>query len=455
MRARILYRLTCIGKDCMSANAARTRIALNRWACLATQALLLAAVPPAHASHPAGAAGEPLADHYPSVKFGGFATLAVARSSSDQAEFVRDLSQPGGIGPHWSTKIDSVLGVQGNFHLNPDTQGVVQVISRYGPRGDFRPQLTWAFASFAPAPSLALRAGRIGTDFYMLSDSRWVGYASLTVRPPNDYYGALPFYSIDGLDAAFTRPVGVGVVRAKVFSGLSREEAPLADRLWDLDGSRMTGTSLGYQAGAWHWRADHARIGFNHELPIPELFAGLNSFANNFGITAAAEAARQLAVADTTSRFTAVGLVYDQGPLQAQLMANRTRHESSTFQNSHGAYGIVGYRFGRFTPFIGYSRVRSTAKAVSTGIPSATGDPAFDSAARNINAKVAEVLSDSHSDQHTTTLGIRVDVVSGLAFKAQWDAVRGQPTSIFPYRREQAGWDGRTDVVSFALDAVF
>lgn len=445
----------------MSANFAKKRDIFSVCAHLLGRTLLLAAVAlpssAIHAAHPgsAGAASEPSPDDYPSTHFGGFATLAAARSSSDQAEFVRDLSQPGGIGRRWSAKIDSVLGLQGNVHFNHHAEAVVQVVSRYGPRGDFRPELTWAFASVTPTPSVALRAGRIGTDFYMLSDSRWVGYASLTVRPPNDYYGALPFYAIDGIDAVFTRPLAAGVVRAKAFSGLSREEAPLADRLWDLDGSRMTGASLGYQTGAWQWRADHARIRFQHELPIPELFAALNAFATDFGIATAGEAADRLAVAHTTSRFTAAGLVYDQGPLQAHLMLNHTRHESAAFQDSHGGYAIVGYRVGRYTPFASYSRVRSTAKSVATGIPLNTGNPAFDSAAGVIDARVAEALADSHSNQHTTTLGVRLDLVTGLALKAQWDAVRGQPTSIFPYRREQAGWDGRTDVISLALDAVF
>jgi hypothetical protein len=38
----------------------------------------------------------------PAFALRGFGTLGLARSSSDQAEFVRDLSQPVGIkGGHW------------------------------------------------------------------------------------------------------------------------------------------------------------------------------------------------------------------------------------------------------------------------------------------------------------------------------------------------------------------
>lgn len=421
-------------------------------------ALATVPAPPAFADQEAAsdlplAAGDADAA-FPALHLGGFATLGLARSSSDDAEFVRDLSQPGGIGPRWSAKIDSVLGVQGNLHLSPSIETIVQALSRYGPEGDFRPELSLAFVSLAPSPAIVLRAGRIGTDFYMLADSRWVGYSYLTVRPPNDYFGALPFYAIDGADATLTRPLGQGLARAKLFSGLSREKAPLGERLWDLDDSRITGANLGYQSGSWQWRVGHAKIRFQHELPADDLFAALAAFAAS-GFPSAADAARSLAVAGTTSRFSSIGLLVDHGPLQTHLMLNRTRHESSAFQNSRAGYVIVGYRLGRHTPFAGFSRVASTPKAVATGIPEDTGNPGFDQSARTLNAAVAAALADSHSDQHTITLGTRVDLRDSVALKAQWDAIRGQPDSIFPYRREAANWSGRTDVVTFTLDVVF
>ena len=61
----------------------------------------------------------------------GFGTLGIARSSSDQVEVVRDLSQPRGISNQWSGRIDSVLGVQANWQLTPEVELVSQVVSRY------------------------------------------------------------------------------------------------------------------------------------------------------------------------------------------------------------------------------------------------------------------------------------------------------------------------------------
>ena len=45
----------------------------------------------------------------------GFGTLGLARSDSDTAEFVRDLSQPRGLTKDWSSKIDSLVGLQANL----------------------------------------------------------------------------------------------------------------------------------------------------------------------------------------------------------------------------------------------------------------------------------------------------------------------------------------------------
>jgi hypothetical protein len=44
-----------------------------------------------------------------------------------------------------------------------------------------------------------------------------------------------------------------------------------------------------------------------------------------------------------------------------------------------------------------------------------------------------------------------------MALKAQWDDVRGDGSSIFPYRSEPASgrWSGRMDVYSLTFDFVF
>lgn len=362
----------------------------------------------------------------------GFGTFGLARTTSDDVEFVRDLSQVRGVRKDWSALIDSVLGLQATWRISPQLEAVVQASSRYRYDKTFTPDISWAFLKYDPVPNLSLRAGRLGTEFFMLADSRWVGYSFLTVRPPGDYFWYLPFYSIQGADAAITIPLGESVLRAKAFYGHSYGRIPLADEQWDISGSPMLGGYLEYQRGPWQVRASYANIEFSNDLPIAPVLKKV------VGATLSARDAAFLATRDTRTHYYSLGVVYDQGPWQAQLMLNHIEQGSLALESSDAGYALVGYRIGEVTPYLGYSRVRSRSH----------GNPP--------SAVTAYVMQDSHTDQQTIFAGMRWDVVRNVAVKAQWDGIRGEASSLFPYRQDnRARWDGEMDVFSLTVDFVF
>lgn len=362
----------------------------------------------------------------------GFGTLGMARTTTNDEEFVRDLSQPRGIRKEWSGLIDSVIGLQGAWRVNPQLEAVLQATSRYRYDKTFTPEIAWAYLKYDPLPNLSLRGGRLGTEFFMMADSRWVGYSFLTVRPPGDYFWYLPFYSIHGADAAISIPLGENVLRAKAFYGRSDGRIPLADEQWDIAGSPMVGGYFEYQVGAWQARASYANIRFKNDLPIAQVLK------KQFGVTLNPLDAAFLATHDTRTHYYSLGLVYDRGPWQAQLMLNHIDQGSNALESSDGGYALLGYRINQVTPYLGYSWVlsRSRGKAPS--------------------AIAAYVMQDSRSDQQTTFAGMRWDVARNVALKAQWDGIRGEPSSLFPYRQDnRARWDGRMDVFSVTMDFVF
>ncbi|MFT3850772.1 MAG: hypothetical protein QM739_19510 [Propionivibrio sp.] len=127
------------------------------------------------------------------LEIGGFGTLGALQTNSDDVDVTRDQSQQHGAKTSPSLKQDSLIGVQAYLKANDSLEFLVQGVSRYGPRGDYRPELMAAHARYAATPNLSVRAGRIGMEFYMLADSRLVGYSYLTVRPPREIFTALPF----------------------------------------------------------------------------------------------------------------------------------------------------------------------------------------------------------------------------------------------------------------------
>lgn len=383
----------------------------------------------------------------------GFGTLGLARSDNDATEYVRDLSQPYGLTTHWSSKIDSLLGLQANLRLGDQTEGVVQLISRYRYDGSYRPEISWAFLRHDFTPDLQMRLGRLGTEFYMLADSRLIGYANLTVRPPPDFYGPLIFNYLDGVDATASMDIGNDLLRAKLFIGKSPERTPFhGPTTWNLDGSRLLGGHLDYFTGPWQFRLAHAEVKFSsNEAPLNALmnqFIGTDPFLSTLIPINLTALIPELSMVRKTSKFDSFGVVYDKGPLQVQMMLGRIRHESASYEDNRAGFITAAYRIGMFTPYLGYSRAKSKASSIST-IPATAWGPLL------VQIVSSELTPSSRMDQHTYTIGTRWDFRQNWALKVQYDSVHGDQRSNILFRGVDNQWNGHMKVLSVALDFAF
>lgn len=372
----------------------------------------------------------------------GFGTLGMAKSSSDKAEYVRDLSQPHGLTTDWSGKTDTVLGLQANLALGRHTEGVVQAISRYRYNGTHDPEISWAFVKHDFSPEIQARLGRLGTEFYMLADSRLIGYSNLTVRPPPDFFVPLVFSHFDGADLSAGGKLGTGLLRGKLYYGRSPETSPFfGDITWNLEGSRLYGGHLDYFHGPWQFRLGHSMVRFSStELPLNALAGPFFAPFPPLDITGLFP---ELSTVGKSAAFSSAGLIYDDGPLLVQAMYGRIRHQSKAYHDSWSAFVIASYRIGEFTPYLGYSTVKSSRETLSTPVP-----PPL---APLVNA----LLEIPHLDRHTVTLGSRWDFYENFALKAQLDLVRGSPQSLMPFRGDHMEWTGRMQVLSVTLDFAF
>jgi hypothetical protein len=377
----------------------------------------------------------------PEISLQGFGTLGIARSNDDNAEFVRDLSQSRGAGTRWTAKVDSLLGLQANIRFSPGTEAVLQAVTRHHANESYQPELTWAFLRHDFSPDLTLRGGRLGTEFYMLGDSRLVGYANLSVRPSTDFYGSLVFSYIDGVDVSATVPVAAGLLKGKLFAGNSPEKTPFAPGIvWNLQGSALVGAYLDYSTGPWQLRLSHAQVRFEHESPVDTL---LQSTGDPLKGVPYLSLVPEMAMANRRAQFSSIGLVYDQGPLNIQLMLNQIRHDSPAYADSQAGYVLAAYRLGALTPYLGVSRSLSDELALPPSL------------VPGVDALTKSLVAHSVTDQHTYTLGGRWDIQKNLALKAQVDWIRGTPASVFLLKNNQLGWDGSMSVLSLALDFVF
>ncbi len=387
-------------------------------------------------------------------KLSGFGTLGAARSDSSQADYLRDLSQPRGVNDSLDGRLDSRLGlqVQGGFGTN--LRGTLQVVSKYGYDGTFKPQITWAFLGWNPTQNLQIRMGRLGFDVFMNADSRDVGYSFLWVRPPVEYYGTLPISHLDGLDASQDLSIGrAGTLRLKVYGGFASEKLPVqGGQPLDLAGSRLAGVAAEWQAGDWRSRLAYAHLRLRHNLTsqIPDLQAGLRQFGLALTDPRLPQAAEALNLQDRTVQYYSGGISYEPGNLQAQAAAARFHSTAALYPDSWSGFISCGYRFGKVVPFAYWSRLVTDRPTLDLGALPLVPSPSAQALLGGIQA----ALGGNVNDQSTWSAGLRWDFASQASFKFQVDRIRAQDSAGM-WRRVQPGWDGRGTLVSAVVDFVF
>ncbi|MBC3886195.1 porin [Undibacterium griseum] len=393
-----------------------------------------------------------LADDSSNFSITGFGTIGVVHNTTSDADIIRDLSQNTGTGHTRQNDInmDSNLGLQADAHLNDVVDAAVQVVSRYGPN-EYKPEVTWAYAKYSPNDTVQLRLGRLGFDVYLLADSRNIGYSYTWVRPPIDFFGNLIVSYFDGFDTTISRDLGHGQVRLKFFSGMAREKVynGIPNQFFSLNGSRLTGGHVEYQQGNWTFRLGHSQLRFANENPVNDLITPvLNSPAFQLFYPGASQLSQKVLMQDKNARYTSLGIVYDKGPLQAQLMLSRINSGSLFFPGSDAAYLSASYRVKNWTPYVTYSGVRPSGERANIQI-----SPQLPPEIQGFLQALSTGLNDQLSKQNTITAGVRYDLSENVSVKVQLDHIRSQDS--FLIRNDLPNWNGRATLLSLAVNFIF
>jgi hypothetical protein len=318
------------------------------------------------------------ADGSSSFALSGFGTLGIVKTDSDLGEFVT----PGQVtGATKSAKlgVDSKLGVQATARLNGTLSGTVQVVSKYNGEGNYDPDVEWAFVKIQALSSLSLRGGRMGLPAFAVSDFRDVNFASLWIRPPIDVYGVLPMSHFDGLDVIHTA---------------------------GFDGVNLTTQVFGGKADAKYQRASvkiDKLIGFNSTAEFDNGFTlRIGHFQSDIGV----QIPGQPDPGDRNKRtaFSGVGLSYDKNNLvfNSEYVWGKRRDGDNAISPT-GWYASLGYRVGKFTPYLVSSRFDLDIDIALPG-----------------GARMGLAVG-----QKTNAVGVRWDVMKNTAIKLQLDHVDG------------------------------
>jgi hypothetical protein len=377
--------------------------------------------------------------------FRGFGTLGVVTHDADDIEFRRHVGQGKGVeSGELGFQTDSLAGLQLKASLLPQLDFTLQGVTRMGVDGDWSAHVTQAFLRYSPDESLVFRAGRFGYDVYLLAESRQVGYSYLAVRPSQDFYGLVTNDEVDGVDVSWNTRLGPGVFKARMFSGRSSDETALPDGSYWSARSDALGASLDYSYRSFTARVAAIRVsyGANDDLKA------LGGFLVSTGLPESVSIGEELLASSQESHGVQIGLAYDDGPLQAQVLYGHITSDSIAGPSVRAFQAQVGYRLGDWTPYLSFARSRDLHAIRGTGLPEL---PEL----LPVIGAVYSLQDDMRASQHSTSAGVRWDFSSNWAFKIQADFTSIQDSALNFDRRPPGSGDQDMTVLTAVVDFVF
>jgi hypothetical protein len=391
---------------------------------------------------PAAAADDPAS---PMFSFAAFGTLGVVHTDQGKADFVSEASEAVGAGytHSWSPAVDSLVGAQVTVNPAPRLSAVLQVISQQNYDDTFTPHVEWANLKYQFTPDFSMRLGRTAIGLFLVSDSRYVGFANPWVRPPIEVYGLVSVSNNDGVDASYRLPMGDANNTFTVTYG--RDVYRYAARA----GAGIGSVTSTYQRGFATLRLNYGRT----HVSIPA-FDGLFDAFRQFG-PEGADIAERYDVDGRLIEFYGLSASYEPGPWFAMAEWGRVVTDS-VLGNKTGWYVSGGYRFGSITPYLTYAQVRVDSNTSDPGLNLAGLPQNLAAIAGSLNAGLNASLA-AIASQRTVSTGARWDFTRNVDFKLQIDRTtlgansQGSLTNIQPgFQRGSS-----LDVFSATMDFVF
>lgn len=350
-----------------------------------------------------------LADTGVKTSFSGFGTLVGSFTDNNDVQVIATPFQEKGADKDLDFGGDSRLGLQGRLEFENAMSITGQLIAQRRVSKDLDPEVEWLFGQWSGISGLDLRMGRVVLPAFMISDSRFVSYSLPSVRVPTLVYAMFPGSSVDGLQALYRRKIGpANWSFVATYGNASTDSSETKD---------VTNLGVTAELGDWTFRYGYvqSKATINVDL-IPSM---------------------PLAV-DFKDKFHDVGVQYDNGTAfaSAEYVVRKT---DPKVLDSAGWYVTGGARFGKWTPYATISRttVADGNEAVAS-LPTPLGPFPL-------------VLLPSANEAKGLAAGVRYDVATNMALKAEYGHYKGASPFIF----KPAGVDTKVNMVSFGLDFVF
>ena len=370
----------------------------------------------------AGFSSKILADEI-TVEFSGFASVALSYSDDQEIGFRSNYLNNSETG--WSLKRDSIVGGQVNLGLSANWDSVVQVVYQDRQNKVFDNFLELAFLRYRPNRNWALRAGRLNSDLYLLSEYPYVGYAYLWARPPHEFYSfASTLGHFDGADVEYRRDIADGFLRVKLAGGSATPKLGNGDEEFSVKFDDLYTLSAVYVNDNWTYRASSS------SLNIAEFTSG----TYNYLITSllaipgslwaqASSLARGLDSQYHSATYHALGVTYENSNWTLQSEIAKANSRWLLIPSNTTGYLSLAYRLDNVSYYGGVSYVKNKDELPLITLPELPDylPPETQQGLVQLAYGVETVIQRTTPHQYSFNLGMKWYASDDVVFKAQLD----------------------------------
>ncbi len=363
------------------------------------------------------------------VQFSGFASLTLSYTDDADIGFASNYLNENDTG--FSATRDSILGGQANITLAKNWDSVLQVVLQDHAHKELNNFIELAFARYRPSRHWAIRAGRLNSDLYLLSEYPNVGYAYLWVRPPHEYYSfASTAGHYDGVDVEYSNALDQGFLRLKLAWGSSTAKLKVNSQDFFIDFDNLATFSATYSLDAWTMRFSLSKTDLgDYKLAMLDEFLGLlDAVPQNIWPQAKA-LSNKFNTEGHTIEYAAFGLTYDNDNWLIQSEIGISESDWLVAPSVLNTYISIGYRVDSAIFYTSFSSAKNrhdvtqvTDPQFPLGTPEQVSQP-LQQLALATKAAVKQPIV----HQHSINLGVKWQFSERLALKAQLDRFDIQP----------------------------
>jgi hypothetical protein len=374
---------------------------------------------------------------YENLSISGFGRIVGGYLDTNQADFR-------GYSDSISLQPETLAGLQATYDVNDSFSVTTQAVIRAEDSASDS-IINWAYATWQPDDNLVLKAGRMRTPFFALSDVVDVGYSYPWISAPQQVYNAWLFPTFDGLDASWGYSTDQFDTTFEAYLGQYNGQIDLNNNSTDYNVNILGGVIAKINYNNFSFRASHHRG--DVDIGITEIDT-LSTALHQYGFTSTANALDRKGWVDVDELAMSYDS-YDYFFRSEWIRISADMEYLTPLIKSY--YLTAGYSISPFTFHVTYANSDVSYKAFPQEIPLGYNDQ-LDQLYYAVDSVRSQLSNDS---LQSWTLGVRWDFMPKLALKTEVSLLDGESDANSFFESIQSGFNRDATLYKMSLEWVF